>query len=164
MFFDFDGFALMEMPTNKQHPQQGPGQHTQQQVQSLRMDQMGVFQIEASGFQKSKRGFNRPAHAIQSQDLLQVGAVGDEYNQFPLCGPMTDQVEDYIAIEDRVGIEAGFASGHALVKRSNIAQTAIVEGNPGVTTQADDKVDLVRQQKAKPGFVNSTSKCTFRSV
>ena len=144
----------MEMPTNKQHPQQGPGQYAQQQVQSLRMDQMGVFQIEASGFQKSKRGFNRPAHAIQSQDLLQVGAVGDEYNQLPLCGPMTDQVEGYIAIEDRVGIEAGLASGHALVKRGDIAQAAIVEGPPGIAGQADDKVDPVRQQKAKPGLAD----------
>ena len=109
------------------------------------MDQMGIFQIKPSGFQKSKRGFNRPARTIQFQDLLQVGPAGDEYNQLPLGRPMTDQVEGYIAIQDRVGIEAGFASGHALVKSGDIAQAAIVEAHPGITTQADDKVDLVRQ-------------------
>ena len=76
--------------------------------------------------------------------MLKVGSVGDGYGHLLLCGTMADQLEGYIAIEDCVVIEAGFASWHVLIKRGDIAQGAIVEGNPGVVTQTDDKVDLVR--------------------
>ncbi len=45
-----------------------------------------------------------------------------------------------------MGKETGFATVHALMKKRNIAQAAIVEGNPalGLAGQTDDKIDLVR--------------------
>ena len=132
MFFALDGFAVMEVLAHQQCPQERPSEQAHQQVQAGRVGQMGVFHIKPFGLQKAKRRFNGPAFAIHSEHLLEVGSVGDQQDYFAPRGPMTDQLEGQPVIEDRLRIEPGGASSHALGEGGQRAQAAIVERDPGV--------------------------------
>ncbi|MCP5425141.1 MAG: hypothetical protein H6970_08755 [Gammaproteobacteria bacterium] len=50
----------MELFTGATGPSEGQGEQTHELGQTLGMGEMGIFKIEATGFQATEQGFNLP--------------------------------------------------------------------------------------------------------
>ena len=65
-------------------------------------------------------------------------------------GSVTDQVHHHALVERGLGIISGGVSGHPCIKRRAIALPPILEGQPSIAVQTDNKINRLLLQKGQP--------------
>jgi len=61
MFFDGDGFPLMQKQARFHRPTERQGQQRKQLPQPLGVSEVSRFEAKAAGFEQAEEGFNAPA-------------------------------------------------------------------------------------------------------